>query len=125
MMNRRAPCIRGGIAVLVIAVTLSVVAVAAPAQAQTRSPTPVACTRAAREWTRLVSLNQQAKTLYARAQTLQNRLLRAGRVVVAHRLDQRLAHLRAVHTMLVARVQAIATRIQGRCSGRAPTLTSF
>jgi hypothetical protein len=56
---------------------------------------------------------------------LQNRLLRQGRTTLAHRLDTRLAYLRQAHTLLVSRVDAIATRVQGRCTERPPDLASF
>jgi hypothetical protein len=126
IMNRGLRCTRAGAAGLVVAVALSVAVVAAPAPAQTTSPSAASvCTRAQRQWDRLVTLNGKAKNAFARAQALQSRLLRAGRVLVAHRLDQRLAHLRSIHATLVARVQAIAARVQGRCSDRAPALTSF
>jgi hypothetical protein len=105
---------------------LTLVGVAGPAAAQSASPPQAAiCVRAGRQWDRLVAANQTAKAAFTKAQALQNRLIRAGRVVVAHRLDQRLAHLRTVHAALLVRVQAIATRIQGRCAARAPTLTAF
>jgi hypothetical protein len=105
---------------------LSLVGVAGPAGAQTARPSRAAiCVRAERQWDRVVVANQRAKVAFTKAQALRNQLIRAGRVVVAHRLDGRLAHLRAVHAALVARVQVIATRIQGRCPARAPTLTAF
>lgn len=127
MMNRdprrRTRTVAAGV---IVAVVLSVVAVAAPAGARTASPAGAGiCLRATRQWDRLVTLNREAKHAFARAQALQRRLVRAGRVVVAHRLDQRLAHLRSIHATLVARAQAIATRVHGRCSARAPTLTDF
>jgi len=127
MMNRdsrrRTRTVAAGV---MIAVVLSVVAVAPPAEARTTSPSADAvCTRAERQWTRLVTLNRRAKNAFAEAQALQNRLIRAGRVGVAHRLDQRLAHLRSIHATLVTRVQAIATRVHGRCSDRAPRLSAF
>jgi hypothetical protein len=121
--RRRTRTVAAGAAIVV---GLSLVGVAGPAAAQSTSPSqaPI-CVRAERQWDRLVAANQTAKAAFARAQALQNRLIRAGRVVVAHRLDQRLAHLRAVHAALVVRVQAIAARIRGRCSGRRPTLGDF
>lgn len=127
MMNRGTRRrIRHVAAGVVVALALGVVAVASPAGARTAAPSADAvCTRAARQWTRLVTLNGRAKTAFARAQALQTRLIRAGRVGVAHRLDQRLAHLRSIHATLVTRVQAIAARVQGRCSDRAPTLSAF
>ena len=121
--RRRLRTIAAGAAVVG---ALSLVGVAGPAAAQsTRPPRAAICVRAARQWDRLVAANQQAKSAFTRARALQHRLLRAGRVVVAHRLDGRLAHLRAIHTALVARVQVIATGIQGRCPARAPTLPGF
>jgi hypothetical protein len=121
--RRRTRTIAAGAAVIGV---LSLVGVAGPAAAQSTSPSKAAiCVRAGGQWDRLVAANQTAKAAFMRAQALQNRLIHAGRVVVAHRLDARLAHLRAVHTALVVRVQAIATRIQGRCAARAPTLTAF
>jgi hypothetical protein len=113
-------------AVVAITAALSLVGVAGPAAAQSAPPSRAGiCVRAEQQWTRLVAANRQAKAAFARAQALQNRLLRAGRVVVAHRLDQRLAHLRAIHAALVARAQAIAARVQGRCPDRSPTLSDF
>jgi hypothetical protein len=113
-----------GVAVLA---TVGVVGLAAPAAATPRERLPGAaiCVRAGRQFDRLVAANQVAKAAFTRAQALHDRLTRAGRVALAHRLDGRLTHLRAVHAALVARVQAIATRIQGRCSARAPTLSDF
>ncbi|HSO94835.1 MAG TPA: hypothetical protein VLV81_02210, partial [Acidimicrobiia bacterium] len=106
--------------------TLSVVGVAAPAAAQdARAPGAAICVRVGRQFGRLVAANQLAKAAFTKAQALHDRLTRAGRVKLAHRLDVRLTHLRAVHAMLVARVDAIAARIQGRCSTRAPTLSDF
>jgi hypothetical protein len=115
-------------ALLIVAATTaaSVVAVAAPAGAQPVSPSrPALCVRAENQWARRVTANKQAKTAFDKAQALQNRLLRAGRTLVAHRLDTRLGHLRAIHTTLVARGAAIAARVQGRCSGRPPILNDF
>jgi hypothetical protein len=113
-------------AVAAITAALSLVGVAGPAAAQSAPPSRAGiCVRAEQQWTRLVAANRQAKAAFARAQALQNRLLRAGRVVVAHRLDQRLAHLRAIHAAVVARAQAIAARVQGRCPDRSPTLSDF
>jgi hypothetical protein len=121
--RRRTRTIAAGAAVVGV---LSLVGVAGPAAAQGAGPSRAAiCVRAGKQWDRLVAANQHAKAAFANAQALQNRLIRAGRVVVAHRLDGRLAHLRAIHAALVVRVQAIATRIQGRCPARAPTLTAF
>jgi hypothetical protein len=113
-------------AVVAITAALTLVGVAGPAAAQSALPSRAGiCVRAEQQWARLVAANRQAKAAFARAQALQNRLLRAGRVVVAHRLDQRLAHLRAIHTALVTRAQAIAARVQGRCPDRPPTLSAF
>jgi hypothetical protein len=113
-------------AVVAVTATLSLVGVAGPAAAQSAPPSRAGiCVQAEQQWARLVAANRQAKAAFTRAQALQNRLLRAGRVVVAHRLDQRLAHLRAIHAALVARVQAIAARVQGRCPDRSPTLSDF
>jgi hypothetical protein len=120
--RRRTPMIATGAAVVAV---LSLGA-AGPAGAQPASPSRAGiCARAENQWGRLVVANQHAKAAFAKAQALQNRLIRAGRVGVAHRLDQRLAHLRAVHVALVARVAAIAGRVQGRCPDRAPTLGDF
>jgi hypothetical protein len=113
-------------AVVAVTAALSLAGVAGPAGAQSAPPSRAGiCVRAEQQWARLVVANRQAKAAFARAQALQNRLLRAGRVVVAHRLDQRLAHLRAIHAGLVARVQAIAARVQSRCSDRPPALSDF
>jgi hypothetical protein len=113
-------------AVVAVTAALSLAGVAGPAVAQSIPPSRTGiCVRAEQQWARLVVANRQAKAAFARAQALQNRLLRAGRVVVAHRLDQRLAHLRAIHAALVARVQAIAARVQSRCSDRPPALSDF
>jgi hypothetical protein len=113
-------------AVVAVTAALSLAGVAGPAAAQSAPPSRAGiCVRAEQQWARLVIANRQAKAAFARAQALQNRLLRAGRVVVAHRLDQRLAHLRAIHAALVARVQAIAARVQSRCSDRPPALSDF
>jgi hypothetical protein len=106
------------------------VAAAAPAGAQS-SPTPnppgaaTLCTRAHNQWARLVTANKRATVAFGRAQALQNRLLRQGRATLSHRLDTRLAYLRQAHALLVSRVQAIAARVQGRCSERPPDLGSF
>jgi hypothetical protein len=121
--RRRTRTIAAGAAIVV---GLSLVGVAGPAAAQSTSPSPAAiCVRAGRQWDRLVAANQKAKAAFTKAQALRNRLIRAGRVVIAHRLDQRLAHLRDIHAALVVRVRAIATRIQGRCAAHAPTLLAF
>src|ERR1700686_3598732 len=121
--RRRTRTIAAGAAVIGV---LSLVGVAGPAAAQSTSPSQAAiCVRAGRQWDRLVAANQTAKAAFTKAQALQNRLIRAGQVVVAHRLDQRLAHLRTVHAALVVRVQAVATRVQGRCAAHAPTLPNF
>jgi hypothetical protein len=127
MMNRDSPPrTRTMAAVVAITAALSLVGVAGPAAAQSAPPSKAGiCVRAEQQWTRVVAANRLAKAAFARAQALQNRLLRAGRVVVAHRLDQRLAHLRAVHAALVARAQAIAARVQGRCADHPPTLSDF
>jgi hypothetical protein len=119
---------RARIITVVVAVTaaLSLVGVGGPAAAQSTTPSRAAiCVRAEQQWGRAVAANRLAKAAFARAQALQERLVRAGRVVVAHRLDQRLAHLRAIHAALVARVQVIAARVQGRCSDRPPALSAF
>lgn len=108
------------------AASVVAVVVAAPAGAKPVPPSrPALCVRAENQWARLVTANTKAKTAFAKAQALQNRLIRAGRTLVAHRLDTRLAHLRAIHATLVARAAAIATRVQGRCSDRPPTLNDF
>jgi hypothetical protein len=119
--RRRTPMIVTGAAVVAV---VSLLGAAGPAEAQRASPSRAGiCVRAENQWGRLVVANQQAKAAFAKAQALKNRLIRAGRVGVAHRLDQRLAHLRAVHAALVARVAAIAGRIRGRCPDRPPTLS--
>jgi hypothetical protein len=124
MMNRDSPRrTRTIAAVVAITAALSLVGVAGPAAAQSAAPSRAGiCVRAEQQWTRLVAANRLAKVAFARAQALQNQLVRAGRVVVAHRLDQRLAHLRAIHAALVTRAQAIAARVQGRCPDHPPTL---
>jgi hypothetical protein len=113
-------------AVVAATAGLSLVGIAGPAAAQSAPPSRAGiCVRAEQQWARLGVANRQAKAAFARAQALQKQLSRAGRVVVAHRLDQRLAHLRAIHAALVARVQAVAARVQGRCSDRPPALSDF
>ena len=101
-------------------------ALTAPAGAHQGLPSrPGPCIRAENQWARLVAANSRAKEAFDKALALQNRLIHAGRVGIAHRLDARLAHLRAIHTALVARAETVATRVQGRCSDRAPTLSDF
>ena len=103
-----------------------VVGLAGPAGAHQGLPSrPRLCVRVENQWARLVAANDRAKTAFDKALALQNRVIHAGRVGVAHRLDARLGHLRAIHAALVARVEALATRVQGRCSDRAPTLNAF
>src|SRR5713226_1778975 len=101
---------------LIVALTAGcVVGLAGPAGAHQSLPSrPRLCVRAENQWSRLVAANDRAKAAFAKALALQNRLIRAGRVGVAHRLDARLAHLRAIHTALVARAEALATRVEGR-----------
>ncbi len=104
----------------------SVVGFAGPAGAHSSLPTrPRLCVRVENQWSRLAAANDRTKAAFDKALALQNRLIHAGRVAVAHRLDARLAHLRAIHAALVARVDALATRVRGRCSDRAPTFTDF
>lgn len=114
-------------AFVAVVATFGVVGISAPAAAapSQRLPAAAICVRAGRQFDRLVVANQVAKAAFTKAQALHDRLTRAGRVALAHRLDVRLTHLRAVHAALVARVQVIVTRIQGRCSVRAPTLSDF
>jgi len=116
-------------ALVVVALAAGSVALAVPAGAQTPRPVRPAgtavCARAQRQFTRLVNANAKTKAAFTRAQTLQNTLLRAGRVGLAHRLDARLTYLRSLHTAYVNRVAAIAARIQGRCSTNPPQLVSF
>ena len=124
MENRDSRRTRTIAAVVAVTAGLSLGGAAVPAAAQSAPPTRAGiCVRAERQWARLVAANQQAKAAFARAQALQNRLERAGRVVIAHRLDQRLAHLRAIHAALLVRVQAITARVQGRCPDRPPALS--
>jgi hypothetical protein len=115
--------------IVVVALLAGSVALAGPAGAQAPDPARPAssaiCARAQRQWARLVSANAKTKTAFARAQSLQNRLIRAGRVRLAQRLDARLTYLRSLHTADVARVSAIAARIQGRCLGGPPDLVGF
>jgi hypothetical protein len=116
-------------ALVVVALAAGSVALAVPAGAQTRRPVrpagAAACARAQRQFARLVNANAKTKAAFTRAQTLQNALLRAGRVGLAHRLDARLTYLRSLHTAYVNRVAAIAARIQGRCSANPPQLVSY
>jgi hypothetical protein len=115
------------VAALAATTAVCVVTVAGPAGAQSRPPSRGAgiCARADHQWARLVAMNQRAKTAFEKAQAFRNRLIRAGRVGIAHRLDTRLAHLRQIHATLVARAEAVAARVQGRCSDRPPTLSAF
>jgi hypothetical protein len=114
----------------VVAVALSAgsVAVAGPAGAQSSAPVqPVTalCTRAQKQWARLARANTTTKAAFERARSLQNQLVRAGRVGLAHRLDARLLYLRALHAHYLNRVARIATRVQGRCSASPPQLVSY
>jgi hypothetical protein len=70
-------------------------------------------------------VNQRAKAAFARASALRGRLLRAGRVRLAHRLDIRLRYLRQIHLALVDRVALLAARAGGSCSGRPPALERY
>jgi hypothetical protein len=115
---------------LVALVGFAAVGSAGPAGAQS-APAPgtpraaTLCARAHNQWARAVTANKRANTAFNRAQNLQNRLLRRGRTLLAHRLDTRLAYLRQVHALLVSRVSLIAARVQGRCTEQPPTLASF
>jgi hypothetical protein len=118
------------LAVLVTILGIAAIGAAGPVAAQPAATPNAArvlpvCTRAHNQWARLVTANKRASIAFNRAQSLQNQLLRQGRTTLAHRLDTRLAYLRQAHTLLVSRVQAIATRVQGRCTERPPDLTSF
>jgi hypothetical protein len=117
-------------ATVVALLAFSGLALAGPAAAQS-TPTPntpraaTLCARAHNQWARLVTANKRATVAFDRAQALQNQLLHQGHTTLAHRLDTRLTYLRQAHTLLVNRVNAIAARVQGRCSERPPDLGSF
>jgi hypothetical protein len=108
----------------------TVMAVAAAASAllgpgpASAAPLPRAgvCARADRQWARVVAIDKRTKTAFAKAQALQERLIRAGRPGVAHRLDIRLEHLRQLHAELVNRAAVIAARVRGQCPDRSPSL---
>jgi len=116
-------------AVVVVALGAGGVALAVPAAAQAPRPLRPAngalCTQAQQRWARLVTADARTKAAFDKAQSLQNRLIRAGRAGLAHRLDARLTYLRALHTAYVDRVAAIAARVQGRCSASPPQLAGF
>ncbi len=121
---------RGGGVPLAAAVlgALAVVSLAAgPAGAASAParPGPAICARVQNQFARIVATNHRAKAAFQRASALQARLARRHRAQLAHRLDARLEYLRDVHTTLVARVSAIAARIDGVCSLAPPTLDSY
>jgi hypothetical protein len=91
----------------------------------TRPASPPVCTRVRNQWTRIVINNNRAKNAFQRASALQDRLERQHRLLLAHRLDARLQYLRDLHTTLVARVGAIAARVDGACSLTPPVLDSY
>lgn len=87
----------------------------------TPSTLPAAfCQKAHDRYVKLVEANQQAKAAYEKARDLQAKLSSEGHTVAAHRLDVRLDHLRAVHTRVVARVEAIRTKVKARCGDPGP-----
>ena len=101
---------------------------ATPAGAATPTatgPRPGLCARVQTRWARLVLANQRAKAAFLRASALQDRLERAGRSRLGHRLDIRLQYLRQIHAILVDRVRLLAARAAGVCSGRPPVLDSY
>src|SRR5258708_13025661 len=76
------------VAVLAALTAGCVVGLADAAGAQQGLPSrPSLCVRAENQWSRLVVANDRAKAAFAKALALQNRLIRAGRGGVAHRLD--------------------------------------
>jgi hypothetical protein len=89
------------------------------------APQPAICARVRSQWARLADANRRARRAFQRAETLQARLLRAGRSAIAHRLDTRLQDLRHAHTLLVTRVATIAAKAAGVCSGRPPVLSGL
>lgn len=117
---------RTATAVLVVATAAAaVIGVAGPAGAENRPATRPVCVRVETQFARVVAANSHVKAAFDKAQALQNRLVRAGRVTLAHRLDTRVAHLRALHAALVTRLAVIAARAQGRCPEKAPTLSDL
>jgi hypothetical protein len=119
--------VRRRVAVSVVALG-ALLALAAPAAAATPAapnPRPGLCARVETQWARIVVANKRAKTAFARASALRGRLMRAGRVRLAHRLDLRLRYLRQIHRILVDRVALLAARAGGVCPGRPPVLGSY
>ncbi|HEV2311397.1 MAG TPA: hypothetical protein VGU73_12820 [Acidimicrobiia bacterium] len=97
------------------------VALAAPAGASAPRA-PAICARVEAQYTRVVAQNTRVKNAYERALALRSQLSRTGRARLGQRLNTRLAYLQSVHAELVARVAAIAARVQGRCGISPPTL---
>ena len=110
-------------AAALVALTLPV-ALAAPTSAATPQA-PAICARVQVQYARAVAANTRAKNAFDKASALRSQLSRTGRARLGQRLNTRLAYLQSVHAELVARVAAIAARVQGRCSIPPPTLPAF
>jgi hypothetical protein len=116
---------RGRVAAAAALVALTLpVALAAPAGAATPQA-PAICARVQTQYTRIVAANTRAKNAFEKASTLRSQLNRNGRARLGQRLNTRLAYLQSVHAELVARVAAIAARVQGRCPTPPPSLPAF
>jgi hypothetical protein len=118
--------IRTFVATTVAAATLAFgvggTALATSAVADTSPSTlPAAfCQKAHDRYVKLVAANEKAKAAYAKARDLEAKLASEGHAVAAHRLDVRLDHLRAVHTRVVVRVEAIRAKVKDRCGDPGP-----
>jgi hypothetical protein len=108
-------------AALAFGVGGTALATSAGADTTTPSTLPAAfCQKAHNRYEHLVAANQKAKDAYAKARDLEAKLQSQGHTVAAKRLDTRLDKLRNRHTVIVARVEAIRTRVKARCGDPGP-----
>lgn len=95
---------------------------AAMASADSGSSTPTRptqeqlCNRAKIAWQRLQHLDERAQAFHDKLTAMRDKALAEGNTELAAKIDARLAHLQERHDRIVARLEALKEKGQGRCN---------
>jgi len=87
----------------------------------TARPTPEQrCERAQDVWQRMKTFDERLRGHYDKLVTLRDKAAAEGKTEIVARIDARLERVQSVHERVVARMQELHDKAQGRCDIAAP-----
>ena len=92
------------------------IAAAEDTPARTRPTQEQLCQRAEHVWQRLTNLDERIRGHYEKLVALRDKAAAEGNSEAVARLDTRLERVKTAHERLVARLQELHDKAQGRCA---------